>query len=349
MQDRLPSTPRGTDTAASRRVRELNRIASKRALRPEEQAELDRFSTAEHGAEVPNDKPAGSGLTPARFREELRDANRYTGGSQGDAREAVANVLGGGEQASGSLVGESERDTQKRSVVDWAKANGRALRALPRAFNFNSPNNKGQTEHDVWFDAKAQRWLKVSKPSFGVFPSVKNGKWTLGRTSPAQYLTKLAGLKELFGIETPVHGVLLDIRDNPSFIISQPTVRGTEIDETVIEKHFREDGFLKIADDAAAYYRPSDNTAVFDAHPGNVVEKEGKLVGFDAIVIHPTGDLRALLEADYLRAAQRRPKPLQSGSFLDQARAARAPGEGAPLHASKPQPSAPSNELAPRL
>ena len=82
----------------------------------------------------------------------------------------------------------------------------------------------------------------------------------------------------------------------------------------------RESGFESIDDGTAAYYRPDDNTAIFDAHPGNLVEADGLLIGFDAIVIHPDGELKQVLQRDYETAKARKPAVSTTGSFLDRAR-----------------------------
>ena len=265
-------------------------------------------------------------LTPSGLLAELRNADHAASGAQKGFEEAIAahfrRDAGASAQAAGLDAGadEAERERQKRAVADWARKNGRSITRLPQPFTFNSPKNVGGAEHDVWPDAPSRRWLKVTKPSFGVYPTAKNGSWTLSRTTPAQYLEKLAGIKELFGVETRVHGVLLDVRGNPSFIVSQADIAGEAIDQPAITKHFSASGFTKIDDQSATYYRPADNTMLFDAHPGNVVEKDGQLVGYDVGVIHPTGELRSLAERDHAAALARRPPPHADGSFLDKAR-----------------------------
>jgi len=172
-------------------------------------------------------------LTPTNLMAKIRDyASSNSSGSEEDAAKAIANVLGAGEQEGGR----GSREDQQKAVANWAEENGLAVSQLPRALDYNSQNNKGGAEHDVWFDPKSQRWVKVTKPSLGVFPGVKNGKWTLGPTTPAQYLEKLNGLDEQYGVKTPIHGVLLENGKNPrpSFIVSQPNINGNHVDETRI-------------------------------------------------------------------------------------------------------------------
>ena len=168
---------------------------------------------------------------------------------QRDYREAIAQAIGedagtGPEGPRDQRGGREAIEGQRKIIAAWAKAKGLAMTRLPPALDFNSENNVGGAEHDVWPDAVSQRWIKVTKPSFGVFPTVlvsreydpslpgptrweRKTAWTLSVCTPAQYLEKLAGTKELFGIDTPIHGVLLDKKDNPSMIVSQPTFKGT--------------------------------------------------------------------------------------------------------------------------
>lgn len=250
--------------------------------------------------------------------------------------EAIAAHLAGGDGAGAPRQGldgttrPAEIERQKRALAEWAKANGRALTELPPPFDFDSDRDAGGMEHHAWYEADSGRWLKVTKPSLGFYPALfeqrewdpslpgptkwrRTTSWTLGRGTPEQYLEKLRGMEELLGMKTPVHGVLLDVKGNPAFIVSQKDVAGSPIDEGTIERHFKESGFLKVDDNSATYYRPEDNTMVFDAHSGNMVEKEGKLTGFDVGVIHPSGELRDVVAREYQRAAQRIAAPRGEG------------------------------------
>lgn len=275
--------------------------------------------------------PPISPLPKGGILAELRDGNSTASRPQESLAKSISDYIGAGEQTggrapdAGGAVTADERERQKQSLAEWAKANGRAVTRLP--FSFNSPNNKGGVEHDAWFDQPSQRWLKVTKPSFGLFPKVKNGAWSLGPTSVQQYLQKLEGTRELFGLDTAIHGAFLDSRGNPSHIPGA-------VDDAKIERNLRAAGFLKVDDLSSTYYRPSDNTMIFDAHPGNGGEINGKLTGFDMGVIHPEGELRQLIEADHAKAMRRQPAPT-GGSFMDAARGA--------LHAGEP-PSEPDSK-----
>lgn len=292
-------------------------------------------ATSESKAEAPDALHSGtppepiSPLPKGGILAELRDGNSTASRPQESLAKSISDHIAGSEPTgrrapdSGGAVTADERERQKQSLAEWAKANGRAVTRLP--FSFNSPNNKGGVEHDAWFDQPSQRWLKVTKPSFGLFPQVKNGSWSLGPTSVQQYLQKLEGTRELFGLDTAIHGAFLDPRGNPSLIVSQQHIPGA-VDDAKIERNLRAAGFLKVDDLSSTYYRPSDNTMIFDAHPGNGGEINGKLTGFDMGVIHPEGELRQLIEADHAKAMRRQPAPT-GGSFMDAARGALQAGE----------------------
>jgi hypothetical protein len=262
-------------------------------------------------------------LTPAQFLAKFRNADRNSSTDQENTRQSIAAVIGSSDEASGGAQGSTSRDSQKKALTEWALQNGKAIYSLPKPFDFNSKNNVGGQEHDVWLDHPTQRWLKVTKPSFGVYPGLNSSKtnWTLSRADPAQYLQKLNGLKEFSGINTDIEGVFLDKRNNPSIIISQPDVHGTALSQDGIDHHMKQSGFLRIGDATATYYRPEDNFAAFDAHPGNMVESDGKAIAFDGIYIHPEGELKALIQEQYAKAVKRKPAVLKTGSLLDIARA----------------------------
>lgn len=266
-------------------------------------------------------------LTPERMMVNIRNygANRTSGRTPADYREAIAAHLGG--NAEGGEVSEGAQpteDEQSRSIVQWADQNGVAIRRRPWNLNPTSKKNAGGVEHDVFPDESSRRWIKTTKlGNFGEWPTVYRiptttggpGElsWTLSRATPEQYLQRIDGTEKLFDIKTPVHGVIVEPTITgkmlPSIVTSQPDIQGTSMIEPEIEEALGKQGFLKIDDGSSSYYRKSDNTAVLDAHPGNVAKVAGKLVAYDAIVMEPTGELRQIFERDHDRAAARTAAP----------------------------------------
>lgn len=243
-------------------------------------------------------------LTPAQLLTTVRShANHDPENPTSDPREAIASILRGGDEGrqepEASKDFRANRDAEVKRLAEWAQQSGIATRKLPAQWSFSSPNNVGGQEHDVFFDPKSSRWVKITKPSFGYFPEATEGGFGLRVSTPSEYLQKLDGLKELFGTETAIHAVHLDKSGTqPYLIVSQPDIQGEKPDQPTITKHMEESGFQAVGkEDDAAYYRASDNTAVFDAHPGNMtLTPEGKMASFDAIVIHPDGKLKASLQ-----------------------------------------------------
>lgn len=301
--------------------------------------DIDPAELAREG--LPNQKAIAAGFSPDEIRDKLTPerllinirnygANRTSGRTPTDYREAIAAHVGAGEQGGERQEETKSPDEQAQSITKWADESGVAIRRRPWNLNPTSKNNVGGVEHDTFFDAPSQRWIKTTKlGQFGEWPTVykkPDGEisWTLSRATPGQYLDRLKGTEELFDLKTPVHGIIVEPTITgkmlPSIVTSQPDIQGTSMIDPEIEDALGKQGFLKIDDGSASYYRKSDNTAILDAHPGNIAKAGGKPIGYDVIVMHPNGELRQLFERDHAKAAVRQPAP-KGGSFLDAARA----------------------------
>jgi hypothetical protein len=296
-----------------------------------DQATVDRIrKRIEQNTGKPAQFSPSEPLTKERLLATIRahGTDPNSEGNETDYRDSIADYLSGGARTGRPAAKVSGGENQQsRALIQWAEKNGVLLNRRLTDFDPLSPNNKGWAEHDVFFDAPSQRWIKATKArNFGFFPKAKNGEWTLARATPSDYLDRLKGMEDLFGIESPVHAIIFD-KDasgttHPQILTSQSHIEGKDVTEQSIERRLKRDGFLKIDDETSTYYRPSDNTAISDAHSGNMtVANDGKLVGYDAIVMHPEGELKALFERDHAKAAARHPAPKTGGSFLDAARA----------------------------
>jgi hypothetical protein len=245
-------------------------------------------------------------------------ANGDSGTPSRSPLEAICDDLRANAQASANsqLGFHDARDAQVAALVKSAKVNGIAVSKLPRKWDWNSPNDVGGAEHRVFVDGPSNRYVKIAKPSFGIYPqATPKGEWGMRVATPLEYLQKLQGMKDQWGIDTEIHGVDLGYKDSqPQFITSQPNVQArtdangdpVRLTQDQITEHMAANRFVQMpltADGAAsgetssAYYRPKDNTLIADAHPGNVIEKpDGTPSSFDTIVMHPDAILRAVLE-----------------------------------------------------
>lgn len=196
-----------------------------------------------------------------------------------------------------------ERQSQKDALVDWAKKTGAFADKLPRGFSWNSASNKGVSEHDVFFDKGSGRWIKYGK-GFGLAPGVENGKWNLDhRATALQYLERLQAQNKEFGDDTIFHGMYADKNGNVAPIISQSDKGDERVTSQQIKSAMEDSGYLPIGGDA--YYRIRDNVAVFDLHSYNVAQKDGKLLPFDSLVMHPGPQLLEAIKKEL-------PEPLES-------------------------------------
>lgn len=332
--------------------------------------DIDPAELAREG--LPNQKAVAAGfspsyetdkLTPERLMVNIRNygANRTSGGTPKDYRGAASTFLGGGQRAGGqeqsvrpddsgaagrNAAGILNQGAQQKALIQWAQENGAAIPERPESLDPSRKDNKGEGEHDVFFDTPSQRWIKTTKPgNFGVYPALRDGKLTLRPATPAEYLARLNGTEKMFDVKTPVHGFIVDPEDawhrSPSIVTSQDNMQGMDLKEGQIEDILKKEGFLKVDDALSAYYRKSDNTVIADAHPGNVkligagpgkVERtvsndgsseftikpdieSGKLAGYDAIVMEPDGALKTFFENAHDKAATRTKPPKYSGKM----------------------------------
>lgn len=273
-------------------------------------------------------------LTPESLISNIRSygADISTGRTAKDYSDSIAAHFGanaGGGEDSKAFRG-AEQDAANKALIQWADENRVAIRGRrPYELNPTSKRNVGNSEHDVFEDSRSGRWIKTTQlGQYGKYPVAEpNGKdWSLKPASPAQYVERLKNTEKMFDIKTPVHAVLVEPTVSgkvvPSIVTSQPDIQGENMDEAAIEKSMKSQGFLKIDD--SAYYRPSDNTAILDAHPGNLKMVNGKPAGYDAIVAEPKGALKELFNKLHAKASNLEPPPEYKGSFMDAARARQA-------------------------
>jgi len=239
-------------------------------------------------------------------RAALQDERRNKGA--GGAREELARDTG------------ATRREEAARLVDYARDNGFLIEKMPEQWKPYAEGDVGGQEHHVWIPEQGARVIKLTTLSkrgadiFGMNPVPYQGKWDLDTKGATayRYLQRLEDGNQTFGDDHIVHGVWND-RGDVHLLTSQRAYDGelpsnlpeglaaaeeaAESDRRTqdVAEAFAKQGFVAL--DNRTYYRPSDNTAVFDAHLANVMWVTGKsgvrrLVPFDVTTMHPVGKLK---------------------------------------------------------
>ena len=289
------------------------------------QAKARGFETVEQFAEQ---SPKQYGAEAARWRAYhqrnakgkflnplgIRAINRYlygteinipnglrNGSSENTIRDAIS-VLERGELS--GRPSERGSDTERRAsaaneralLLQWATDAGLIIHKLPRRFDLNGDNNKGGREHDAWHDEKTNRWLKATKGTgltVGVMPKPVFGGWSLEPASSLQYLRRILKWNELFGDDIQLHAIWSDGK-NVNIITSQPDISGDVVKQPDIDAAMEDAGFIVVS--PGAYYRKSDNVAIFDLHPQNIFRNGEVLVPIDGTIFQPDESMREAIE-----------------------------------------------------
>lgn len=214
-------------------------------------------------------------------------------GSRDALRDASA-IAGGGERTGGSA--QKDRWKQGEALKNWAQQNGILLAKLPASLDPDSPDNKGGMEHDAWFDESSNRWIKSTRGpgvDMGVTPKAEFDGWSLFPAAPSQYLSRLIEANRVFGDDTRLHAVI-DDGSGLRVVTSQPNVVGEPVSEDEMREAFESANFKPIGD--GAFFRKSDNTAVFDMNLKNAVKRNGVVLPIDGVVIRPNGEIKEAIQ-----------------------------------------------------
>lgn len=165
---------------------------------------------------------------------------------------------------------------------------------------------RGQ-EHLVFISDDASRVIKITRsdrPGYGLIPCVRNGNAIdLRAGTPAEYFERLYLQNHLFGDDLLYECILRRADHRLAIVISQTAI---EVDDpkpnaAEISRYMEEMGFTSVAGhEGNAFYRASDNVAVFDAHEGNLIKTPAGLVPIDVVAVHPDDHLLRILERGLL-------------------------------------------------
>jgi len=150
----------------------------------------------------------------------------------------------------------------------WAKESGFLAEHPPPELS-RSPDFEAN-EHQVWFEAETNTYLKAAWPGF-FGKRVVHAPDDSPDSSPVEYLERWHLHNELFGDSIEFVGAWespLGLR----LIIRQPAIAGQPADEEQIRRFFEDSGWrpFQIGLDLA-YFDPALEVAISDTHPGNLV------------------------------------------------------------------------------
>lgn len=210
-----------------------------------------------------------------------------------DGRDLILEAythLGGVLSGSGEASWKTPISRQEANLREWADRLGLLLNAeeiVPLL-------ERGGQEHD--FIRQGERVLKVTRHGiFGLSPGIDLAlvsssqdarRFHLWEATPLEYLERLLLHNQLVPGMNRLEGILLQANNELAIVTSQPALDINPVSESEIAEWFAAQGFQKVTH--SAYYRESDNLAIFDAHDKNVVRSGDILIPFDVIPCHPT-------------------------------------------------------------
>jgi hypothetical protein len=216
---------------------------------------------------------------PSRLPQEER--GRITRDSPAAAADFIRS--GSSPGRAGARTGSSFR-IHSHELFCWARGNGKIV---PEAYL--SEREKAGTlvysdegaEHIVYHDEAHLRAVKVTRPGLGDI---------------LEYLESLSLANTLFGDDVFVLGVF-GSESSPRIIISQKWIfedaTAADITRSEIDRFFEELHFVRsLLDGRIVYYNADTNLIATDAHAGNFMRSEGRLVPIDVNVQEVSPEMR---------------------------------------------------------
>jgi hypothetical protein len=191
----------------------------------------------------------------------------------------------------GKAPWETTTASQKKNLRLWAETRGIFIDLK----EYSGSLKQGGQEHDVI--PTENHYIKITRAGyFGLKPGIDLAlvnasedarRFHLWEATPWEYLERLRLQNLLTDNINTLLGFTADA-DDLAFVISQPRFELIPVTQDEIDQWFISLGFEQVT--TSAYYRKSDNLAIFDAHDKNVIRSSNDpnlLIPFDIIPLQP--------------------------------------------------------------
>jgi serine/threonin/tyrosin kinase-like protein len=178
---------------------------------------------------------------------------------------------------------------EQSRLIEWAKKRDKlGSGRLPPEFTRGG-------EHQVFFQKRTRRYVKVTLPDKHKGYGIALGSFTHGAT-PAEYLDRLDLQNRIFNDDIRLERVI--VKNNfPLIVISQPAIKGMPPTQTGIDEMMATKGFEKLI--SGAYYDSENGFLVFDLFPKNAMQAaDGVIYPFDPVIQRITPDFADFLRSD---------------------------------------------------
>jgi hypothetical protein len=212
-----------------------------------------------------------------------------------DGRDLILEAythLGGSLSGDGTASWKIPLARQKAGLCRWAEN----LDLLLSPEDLPVKALRGGQEHELFHEVGTDRYFKVTRDGvFGLTPGIElamvsssedGRRFHLWEATPLDYLERLLLQNQLVPDLNRMEGIIQQSESEVAIVTSQPRFDIHSVSEAEIAEWFAAQGFQKVTH--SAYYRQTDNLAIFDAHDKNVVRAGDILIPFDVIPCHPT-------------------------------------------------------------
>jgi hypothetical protein len=184
---------------------------------------------------------------------------------------------------------DSHRPTQREALIGWAE---RHKKRLDSGYVSRFPFFGDGAEHCVYHDQSRGLAIKITHPGGFGYSAHREG----AKATPLEYLERLSYANALFGDEIRIVGVcgaknVLQVITSQPWIPAnnaEPTATEEEIDDYFGSLRFRR---VEINPGVPIFYNSDVGLIVADAHVGNVLRSQGRLVPIDVVIGKPGPDL----------------------------------------------------------